>query len=114
MQAPETLPTEPAGVARNKPTMLVVDDEEGPRQSLKVLFQDDFNIFLADDGPTGIKFAQEHPIDVAVLDIRMAGMAAPEESERLKFVDHSIEVVMMTAFETSETLHQALRLRACD
>ncbi|HKQ40027.1 MAG TPA: response regulator [Verrucomicrobiae bacterium] len=114
MHAPETLPTETAGVARNKPTMLVVDDEEGPRQSLKVLFKDDFNILLADDGPAGIKLAQEHPIDVAVLDIRMAGMSGLEVLERLKFVDPGIEVVMMTAFETSETLHQALRLRACD
>lgn len=114
MHAPETLPTEPAGVARNKPTMLVVDDEEGPRQSLKVLFKDEFNVLLADDGPTGIQLAQEHPIDVAVLDIRMAGMSGLEVLERLKFVDPGIEVVMMTAFETSETLHQALRLRACD
>ena len=114
MHAPETLPTEVAGVARNKPTMLVVDDEDGPRQSLKVLFKDDFNVLLADDGPTGIKFAQEHPIDVAVLDIRMAGMSGLEVLERLKFVDPGIEVVMMTAFETPETLHQALRLRACD
>ena len=114
MQAPETLPTEAASVARNRPTMLVVDDEEGPRQSLKVLFKDEFNVLLADDGPTGIKLAQEHPIGVAVLDIRMAGMSGLEVLERLKFVDPGIEVVMMTAFETPETLHQALRLRACD
>ena len=114
MHAPETLPPDAAGVARNKPTMLVVDDEEGPRQSLKVLFKDDFNVLLADDGPSGIKLAQEHPIDVAVLDIRMAGMSGLEVLERLKFVDPGVEVVMMTAFETSETLHQALRLRAFD
>jgi two-component system, sensor histidine kinase and response regulator len=114
MHAPETLPTEPAGVARSKPTMLVVDDEEGPRQSIKVVFKEEFNILLADDGPTGIKLAQENPVDVAVLDIRMAGMSGLEVLERLKFVDPSIEVVMMTAFETPETLRQALRLRACD
>lgn len=94
--------------------MLVVDDEEGPRQSLKVLFKDEFNVLLAEDGPAGIALAQQQPIDVAVLDIRMAGMSGLEVLERLKFVDPGIEVVMMTAFETADSMRQALRLRACD
>jgi len=41
-------------------------------------------------------------------------MSGIEVLERLKFVDPSIEVVMLTAFETTETMRQALRLRACD
>jgi len=44
----------------------------------------------------------------------MTGMSGIEELERLKFVDEGIEVVMMTAYETTETIRQALRLRACD
>ena len=51
---------------------------------------------------------------MAVLDIRMAGMSGIEVLERLKYVDPAIEVVMMTAFETTDTMRQALRLRACD
>src|SRR4051794_27995485 len=97
-----------------QPTLLIVDDEEGPRQSLRVVFKEDYQLFLASDGPTAIQLAQENKIDVAVLDIRMAGMSGIELLERLKFVDHGIEVVMMTAFETTDTMRQALRLRACD
>lgn len=97
-----------------RPNMLVVDDEEGPRQSLHVIFKDDFNLFLADDGATAIEMAQQNKIDVAVLDIRMAGMTGIEVLERIKYVDPSIEAIMMTAFETNDTLRQALRLQACD
>jgi signal transduction histidine kinase len=97
-----------------KPTLLIVDDEEGPRQSLRVIFKDSFNVLMASNGSDGVELAQNNKIDVAVLDIRMAGMSGIEALERLKFVDPSIEVVMMTAFETSETMKQALRLRACD
>ena len=100
--------------ARRRPTLLVVDDEEGPRQSLRVIFKDDYEILMAADGPTAIELAQKHFIDVAVLDIRMAGMSGIEVLERLKYVDPGIEVVMMTAFETTDTMRQALRLRACD
>ena len=97
-----------------KPTLLVVDDEEGPRTSLRVVFKDEYNVLLASDGLTGIELAKKHPVDVAVLDIRMGGMSGIELLERLKEVDPAVEVVMMTAFETADTIRQALRLRACD
>jgi len=99
---------------RRKGTLLIVDDEDGPRQSLRVIFKDDYELLMANDGPSAIEFAQKHKIDVAVLDIRMSGMSGIEVLERLKYVCPSIEVVMMTAFETTDTMRQALRLRACD
>jgi two-component system, sensor histidine kinase and response regulator len=106
--------TDQLGAARRRGRLLIVDDEEGPRQSLKVVFKDDYEIFMATNGPEAIELAQKQPIDVAVLDIRMAGMSGIEVLERLKYVDPAIEVVMMTAFETTDTMRQALRLRACD
>jgi signal transduction histidine kinase len=121
-----TLTTEPL-IAKSNPvegdsttfrkrrgTLLVVDDEDGPRQSLRVIFKDEYDMLMAEDGPTAIELAQKHPIDVAVLDIRMAGMSGIEVLERLKYVNPNIEVIMMTAFETTDTIRQALRLRACD
>ena len=116
-----SLPTEagttlaqPMAHPRRKGTLLVVDDEDGARQSLRVIFKDEYNILLAGDGATAVELAQKHRIDVAVLDVRMAGMSGIEVLERLKFVNPSIEAVMMTAFETTDTMRQALRLRACD
>jgi len=100
--------------APRKGTILVVDDEEGPRQSLRVIFKNDYDLLFASDGRSAIDIAQKHKIDVAVLDIRMGGMSGIEVLERLKFIEPKIEVVMMTAFETADTMRQALRLRACD
>ena len=99
---------------KRRGTLLVVDDEEGPRQSLRVIFKDEYNLLMAEDGPTAIELAKKHPIDVAVLDIRMAGMSGIEVLERLKYVNSNIEAIMITAFETTDTIRQALRLRACD
>jgi signal transduction histidine kinase len=58
--------------------------------------------------------AEANPIDAAVLDIRMGGMSGIDVLNRLKQIDPSIEVIMLTAFETIETARQALRLGACD
>src|SRR5664279_1414833 len=116
-----TLPTDAIttaaqGIAapRRKGTLLIVDDEDGARQSLRVIFKDDYEILMAGDGATAVELAQNNAIDVAVLDIRMAGMSGIEVLERLKYVNPAIEAVMMTAFETTDTMRQALRLRACD
>jgi two-component system, sensor histidine kinase and response regulator len=110
IEAEQPIPAPP----RRKGTMLIVDDEEGPRQSLRVIFKDDYDLLMASDGASAIELAQKNKIDIAVCDIRMAGMSGIEVLERLKYVDPSIEVVMMTAFETTDTMRQALRLRACD
>lgn len=109
-----TAPADLVVPSGRKGTVLIVDDEDGPRQSLRVIFKDDYEVLMANDGPTAIALAQKQRIDVAVLDIRMAGMSGIEVLERLKYVDPAIEVVMMTAFETTDTMRQALRLRACD
>jgi two-component system, sensor histidine kinase and response regulator len=105
---------EPTATPKRRGTLLIVDDEEGPRQSLRVIFKDDYDLLMAEDGPMAIELAQQHKIDVAVLDIRMAGMSGIEVLERLKYVDPDIEAIMITAFETTDTIRQALRLRACD
>ena len=97
-----------------KQTLLVVDDEEGLRELLSGIFEDEYEVWFAHDGALALELARRHQIDVAVLDIRMAGMSGIDLLERLKSADPSIEVVMMTAFETTDTMRQALRLRACD
>lgn len=100
--------------SRRRGKLLIVDDEEGPRQSLRVIFKDDYDVLMADNGPHAIELALNDKVDVAVLDIRMSGMSGIEVLERLKYVDPAIEAVMITAFETTDTMRQALRLRACD
>lgn len=101
-------------MTRPKPTLLVVDDEEGPRQSLYVVFKEDYHVLLAENGPRALELARENKVDAAVLDIRMVGMSGMEVLERLKEVDPAIEVIMLTAYETIDTVRQALRFGACD
>src|ERR1044072_2992251 len=97
-----------------KRTLLIVDDEEGPRQSLRIVFKDDYNILLAGSGNRALELPKQHSVDAAVLDIRMSGMSGVELLGKLKEIDPTIEVIMLTAYETIDTARQALRLGACD
>ncbi|MCM2273411.1 MAG: response regulator [Candidatus Didemnitutus sp.] len=96
------------------PTLLIVDDEEGPRHSLRMVFRQDFNVQAVDNGDKALEFARSHPVQLAILDIRMAGKSGIDVLRGLKAIDPHIEVIMLTAYETIETARQALRLGACD
>jgi signal transduction histidine kinase len=97
-----------------KPTLLIIDDEEGPRQSLRIVFKNDYQVLLASNGPDALELARKNEIDVVVCDIMMFGMSGVDVLKELKSIDPSIEVVMLTAFETIETARQALRHGASD
>lgn len=71
-------------------------------------------MLIATNGVDALELARQHPIDVAVLDIMMFGMSGVDVLKHLKEIDPSIEVVMLTAFETIETARQALRHGASD
>ncbi len=106
------LTTPPESAPRR--TLLIVDDEEGPRQSLRVIFRDEYRLLLASSGEAAMELVNAEPVDAAVLDIRMEGMNGVELLGRIKRIDPGIEVVMLTAFETIDTIRQALRHGACD
>src|SRR5262245_58658826 len=92
---PISTPGKPDGSPKRKGTLLIVDDEEGPRESLRLIFKEDYDILMASNGPTAIELATKNSVDVALLDIRMSGMSGIEVLSRLKAVEPGIEVVMM-------------------
>jgi two-component system sensor histidine kinase/response regulator len=98
----------------DKPNLLIVDDEDGPRQSLRIVFKQEYNVHVASSGPEALQIARQNPINVVVCDILMSGMSGVEVLKALKDIDHRIEVIMLTAYETLETARQALRLGASD
>src|SRR5471032_3575557 len=96
------------------PTLLIVDDEEGPRHSLRMVFKKDFEVFAVENGDKALEYAKNHAVSLAILDIRMAGKSGIEVLRGLKAIDPHIEIIMLTAYETIETARQALRYGACD
>ena len=96
-------------------TLLIVDDEEGPRQSLKIVFKGEYDILIAKSGEEGIETLRKNPqTDVVISDIRMTGISGIDLLAALKKIDQDVQVIMLTAYETIDTARAALRLGACD
>lgn len=109
-----TAPTEAGQRPASRPTLLIVDDEEGPRQSLSLVFKDEYNVLAAENGPRALELIQQNPVNAAVLDIRMPGMSGIDLLGRLRQHDPDLGVVMLTGYATVDTAQEALRLGATD
>jgi signal transduction histidine kinase len=94
--------------------VLVVDDERGPRESLRILLKHEFQVLCADSVDAGLALLQEHHPDAVVLDIRMPGKSGIEGLRAVRELDPTVSVVMFTGFGALETAQEALRLGASD
>lgn len=95
--------------------ILVIDDEEIMCHLLSDLLKDKgYSVKYAQTGKEGIQSAQKESFDVVITDIKIPDMNGVEILAKLKAIDSSIIVIVITAFGTMETAQQALRLGAYD
>ena len=80
-------------------TLLIVDDESGPRVSLTVAFRDRYNVITASGGKEAIALTSTNAVDVVLCDIRMPDMSGTDVLRELKQMDPRIEVIMLTAYD---------------
>ena len=101
-------------VASDLPQVLVIDDEMGPRESLRMLLKPNYKVHTADCVDAGIKLLKEKHPDAVITDIRMPGASGIEGLRRIREIDPHVAVIMLTGFGALETAQEALRLGAND
>jgi DNA-binding NtrC family response regulator len=84
-------------MAKKQINLLIVDDEEQFLKSMtKRLEVRDFNVIAVDRGEKAIEAAREHPIDIALVDLKMPGINGEQTLAALKKQHQWIEVVILT------------------
>jgi len=96
------------------PRVLVIDDEIGPRESLRMLLKPNYQVQTADCVEAGLKLLKEKRPDAIVMDIRMPGMSGIEGLRQIREIDPHLSVIMLTGFGALDTAKEALRLGAND
>ncbi len=95
--------------------VLVVDDERSMRELLSiVLRRDGHDVLVAEDGRTAIDVMRRERIDILITDIRMPELSGVDVLREAKQIDPGIISIVMTAFSSTDTAVEALRLGAAD
>jgi len=97
-----------------RPTILVVDDDPGLRESFRVILEDDYEVLDVPDGLQALELLRSCQVDLVLLDIRLPGMDGIEVLERIKALDEQVEVILVTAVKTVRTAVGAMKLGAFD
>ncbi len=97
-----------------KPHILVVDDEMGPRESLKMILNPYYNVLTADRGAQAVEMLKQYPVDLVTLDLKMPGFTGINVLEKVKQHDPDIEAIIITGYGSLDTAIEGLRLGAFD
>jgi nitrogen regulation protein NR(I) len=95
--------------------LLLIDDEEDVRYSFRRIFHaPDIEIGSADSGEAGLAMIPKFKPDLVIMDVRMGGMTGLETLRRLRETHAKLPVIMMTAYGTTQTAIEAMKLGAYD
>jgi len=98
-----------------KSNILVVDDEPVARQSMTdILRLEGLSVNSVANGQAAIEYVRTHPVELMIVDLRMPGMDGLEVVQVINQISPETEVILLTAFGTTESAIQALRLRIHD
>ena len=95
-------------------SVLIIDDEVGTRESIKMILKHDYEVFLAKDAEEAFLQIKEHSPDVILLDIILPDIDGLKVLEKIKGSDPDVIVIMITATKTVKTAVEAMKLGAYD
>jgi CheY-like chemotaxis protein len=97
-----------------KGSILIVDDEIGPRESLRMILKPISDIHTTENGLEAINFISQNKVDVVTLDLNMPGLSGLDVLKEIKKIQPDIEVIIVTGFGTLPNAQEAIRHGAKD
>lgn len=93
--------------------ILVVDDAAFIRMRVeKFLQRQGFDVFLAEDGTSGLESFKKEKPDIIFLDVTMPDISGMEVLKQIKEIDKDAKVVMLTNIDQQDTIMEAVKLGA--
>ena len=97
-----------------KERILICDDAEGLRESLRLILEDEYELFFACDGYEAIELVKNEPIDLVLLDIKMPRLNGIETLKAIQGIKQEIKVLFVTGYQYTEIAKDAIQLGAQD
>jgi DNA-binding NtrC family response regulator len=93
---------------RSKQSILIVDDELGVRESLRMILKPYYEIYTAPNGEAALNIIRERKIHLITLDLKMPKLSGIETLREIRKIDGEVPVIITTGYGTQKDEREAL------
>jgi len=79
------------------PSVLIIDDELGPRESIRLVLEPRFRVMTAESGEQALDVLRRQRVDVVTLDLMMPGLGGIETFKKIREMDPDVEIIVISA-----------------
>lgn len=96
------------------PKLLIIDDEHGSRESMRLIFSRDYSVLLAGTAAEALAILMREQVDLVVLDVIMPGQSGLDLLRRIHAEYPDVPVIMVSASTSTPSVVEAIREGALD
>ena len=100
---------EPADASVPQANILIVEDEQGPREALKLILSPYFNLYTVDRAEVAEQILATHPIDLVTLDLKLPDQPGTDLLAKIRENGHDVDVIIITGYGTLQSAIDAIR-----
>ncbi len=97
---------------QGKLKILIIDDQLAPRESIRMVLKDKYAVAAAPGVVEALRYITEDTVDLVLLDLKMPKIDGITILKEIKKKHPKIEIILLTAYVTPETIQKALKLGA--
>ena len=95
-------------------SVLVVDDELGPRESLRMILHPLYEVFTAENGAEALAYIEEKQFDLMTLDLKMPGISGMDVLREIRTKKVDLDVIIVSGYWTPKNAQEATGYGVCD
>ena len=97
-----------------RPSILIVDDDLGPRESLRIILSPLYDVRTVKNGVQAVDFIHKNGAELVTLDLNMPSLTGIDVLRKIKKMDNNVDVIIITGYGTISTALDAARFGAAD
>ena len=95
-------------MGNKRPRILVIDDQFSPREAIRMVLKDKYDVVTVSGAIEGIEYMFDNPVNLVLLDIKMPRMDGIEAVKEIKMLFPETKVIFFTAYTNDTLLEKAL------
>jgi len=87
------------------PSVLIIDDELGPRESIRLALEPRFRVTTAESGERALGLLRQQQVDIVTLDLTIPGIGGIETFKKIREMDPDVQIIIVSGGSRDDLAH---------